>query len=238
MGLQKNEHGVWIVRHKVPTRLQQAVASLLGNGKDRQTFLQKSLRTRDKKEATRLSTDVIRHFHDTLAQAEAQLAERPIRTTLAQSEIDRIAEYHFASVLTSDDEMTREGSGSEELARSIAAQLTDAGVSFTMPIPLDATLPKHGLSNREVTKRDIELADWAPIVRAAYARGDVSLVSETMDELLDLFRLNLDRNGTAYRQLGMAVLKADVKALDARARRYSGEPCRATIKVRRQRQSG
>jgi hypothetical protein len=40
MGLQKNEHGVWIVRRKVPTRLQQAVASVLDNGKGRQVFLQ------------------------------------------------------------------------------------------------------------------------------------------------------------------------------------------------------
>jgi len=224
MGLQKNEHGVWIVRHKVPVRLQQAVASVLDNGKERQVFLQESLRTKDKGEAKRLASPVLQRFNDTLAEAEAQLAERPLRTTLPQSEIDRIAECHFASVLASDDEMTRDGTGTEELVRSIAKQLIDADVAFAMPIPLDASLPQYGLSNRELTKRSIEIEDWAPIMRAALARGDISMVSETMGELLDRFRINLDRDSTAYRQLGMSVLKADVKALDARVRRYSGEP--------------
>jgi hypothetical protein len=79
----------------------------------------------------------------------------------------------------------------EEFVRSIAKQLTDAGVEFTMPIPLDASLPRYGLSNRELTKRNIELVEWAPIMRPAYARGDVSMVSEAMDELLDRFHTNL-----------------------------------------------
>jgi len=46
MGLIQNEHGVWIVRRKVQKRLQEAVARLLNNGKERQTFLQRSLGTR------------------------------------------------------------------------------------------------------------------------------------------------------------------------------------------------
>ena len=33
MGLIKNEHGVWCARKKVPARLQQAVAKVLGKGK-------------------------------------------------------------------------------------------------------------------------------------------------------------------------------------------------------------
>jgi hypothetical protein len=58
MGLRKNDHGVWIVRHKVPLRLQEAVASVLGRDKERQVFLQQPLRTKDKREADYLSVRV------------------------------------------------------------------------------------------------------------------------------------------------------------------------------------
>jgi hypothetical protein len=94
MGLIQNEHGVWVVRRKVPERLQEAVARVLNNGKDRQTFLQKSTGTKDKKEATRLAPAILVEFGKILDEAEALLAERPPRTSLAQSEIDRIGDYH------------------------------------------------------------------------------------------------------------------------------------------------
>jgi hypothetical protein len=54
MGLRKNEHGVWVVRHKVPAHLEEPVARVLNNGKERQAYLQKTTGTKDKKEATRL----------------------------------------------------------------------------------------------------------------------------------------------------------------------------------------
>jgi hypothetical protein len=38
------------------------------------------------------------------------------------------------------------------------------------------------------------------------------------------FHINLDPNSPAYRQLGMAVLRADVRANEALGRRYRGEP--------------
>jgi hypothetical protein len=40
MAILKNERSVYIVRNKVPRDLQEAVANVLGNGKERQTFLQ------------------------------------------------------------------------------------------------------------------------------------------------------------------------------------------------------
>src|SRR5262245_64412097 len=46
MGLIKNEHGVWCVRRKVPKRLEEAVATVLGASKARQPWLKRSLRTR------------------------------------------------------------------------------------------------------------------------------------------------------------------------------------------------
>jgi integrase len=224
MGLTKNEHGVWVVRHKVPARLQEAVARVLDNGKERQTWLQKTTGTKDRGEAKRIAVDVLASFHETLGQAEALLSERPLRTSLAQSEIDRIAEFHYASKLEGDDEFTREGGKEEDLVRSIASQLADASVDFTMPVPLDAERPVYGLTTRQVTKRNAELKWYLPIMREALARGDISMVSEAMAELLDRFHLNLDRNNPSYRKLGLAALRAEVRALDDLARRYRGEP--------------
>jgi seryl-tRNA(Sec) selenium transferase len=46
MGLIKDRHGTYYARHKVPERLQEAVARILDNGKARQVWLKKSLGTK------------------------------------------------------------------------------------------------------------------------------------------------------------------------------------------------
>jgi hypothetical protein len=43
-------------------------------------------------------------------------------------------------------------------------------------------------------------------------------------ELLDRFQINLDRDNAVYRRLGMAVLRAHVRAHEAVERRCRGEP--------------
>ena len=47
MGLIKNRHGVYNARKKVPPKLEEAVAKVLGTGKHRQTWLKKSLGTKE-----------------------------------------------------------------------------------------------------------------------------------------------------------------------------------------------
>jgi len=223
MGLRKNRYGVRIVRHKVPQRLEEPVACVLNNGKERQTYLQKSTGTKDKTEAKRIAVDVLATFNETLSEAAALLTERPLRTSLMQSEIDRIAEFYFASRLADDDELTHEGDDDDQL-RGVAEQLDKAGIDYEMPIPLDAERPAYGLSNREVGKRNADLAFMLPIMRDALSRGDIGKVSEAMAELLDRFHLNVDCNSIAYRKLGLAVLRAEVRALEALERRSRGEP--------------
>jgi hypothetical protein len=46
IGLLKNEHGVYVVRKKVPAHLREAVAPVLNLDKSAQSFLQRSLRWR------------------------------------------------------------------------------------------------------------------------------------------------------------------------------------------------
>jgi integrase len=187
--------------------------------------LQKSTGTKDQKEAKRIAVDVLAGFQDALRQAEALLAERPLRTALAPSEIDRMAQFHYASVLTDDCQFTTEDAQEDEdLARSVAAQLDEAGIEYDVPAPFDALRPQYGLTDRQVSKRNANNEWWLENARAALGRGDISIVGEAIAELLDRSHISLDPKSPPYRQLGMAVLRADVRAHEALARRYRGEP--------------
>jgi hypothetical protein len=84
--------------------------------------------------------------------------------------------------------------------------------------------PEAGLSDREIIKRAGSLDYQMAVVPAALARGDISVIREELDELLNAFQLNVDRKSASYRKLGMAVLKAHVRALKDIERRNSGEP--------------
>jgi integrase len=227
MGLIRNEHGVWCARVRVEKDLREAVARVLDVSKESQTFLQKSLRTKDKAEAKRRLPAVLMQFNETLRKAEALMASEanlPLRTALAQSEIDRIAEFHFASKLAADDEATHDSAGEEDFTRSIAKQLDDAGIEYDTPFPFDVQRPAYGLTDRQVLARNNELLWLLSIMRPALSRGDISVVSEPVGELLDRFHINLDRSSEAYRKLGLAVLRADVRASEALVARYCGEP--------------
>jgi integrase len=201
MCLIKDRNGTWIVRKKVPKKLREVVSRVLSRPKQRQTFLQKSTGTKLKAEAKRLAPTIMVEFTKTLQAAADLLTERPLRTVLVQAEIERLANWHYAHVLDGDDEYTREG-GKE-----------------AWPEPL-----AYGLSLAQTERRDEDLAEWLPIMKAALSRGDISMISETMAELLDRAQLNLDPNCADYRKLGLAVLRADVRALEALERRANGEP--------------
>jgi hypothetical protein len=62
-----------------------------------------------------------------------------------------------------------------------------------------------------------------PAAQQWLARGDLSKMRWEIDELLKLFRINLDPGSSAYRELGLEVLKRFVKALQAIEQRQKGE---------------
>jgi integrase len=223
MGIVRNQHGVFHLRKKVPKKLEEAVAVVTGSSKPRVAWLKKTLGTKDVKAAKVRSVPLLMEFDRILAQAEAVNAERPLRTSLSEKEIERIAEYHFANVLAEDEQMRRDGSGSEPVFQSVARQLADAGVEFTTPFHVGA-VPEYGLSEREMHKMAETLEVSIALAEHALARGDISTVREQMEELLFVFRLNLDPKSAVYRKLGMAVLRKDVEALRAIERRQKGEP--------------
>jgi integrase len=141
--------------------------------------------------------------------------------TLDRREIDRMAAFFYANELAADDEYRREG-GSEALFQDIARQLSDAGVEVKTPYSIGAP-PPFGLSDREMHKKNESIETVLPAAQQALARGDISVMRWEVDELLKLFRINLDPKSAAYRELGLEVLRSFVKALQAVERRQKGE---------------
>jgi integrase len=160
-------------------------------------------------------------FDRILANAEVSAAERPLRTTLDRREIERIADFFYSHELAADEERRREG-GSEALFQSLAKQLSDAGVHFETPYSI-GSVPEFGLSDREMVKVNQSIETVLPAAQQWLARGDISRMRWEIDELLKLFRINLDPTSAAYRELGIEVLKRFVKSLQAIERRQKGE---------------
>jgi hypothetical protein len=218
-GVSKNRHGVYYVRKKVPKQLEQATAEVLGNGKSRQVFLKRSLDTKDLREANIRAKPVLIEFDRILAQAES--LQRPMRTALEKREIEQITNYFFAHQLAIDDDDRREG-GSEQLFQSVARQLSANGVGYAIAYRVGDP-PKIGLSDREMQKRTETLAWTLQPAKQALARGDYSSLQWEIDELLKVFRINLDPQSASYRELGSAMLRAYVKSIEAIAQRDRGE---------------
>jgi hypothetical protein len=149
MGLIKDRHGTYYARHKVPERLQETVARLLDNGKAKQVWLKKSLGTKVVGEANVRAKPVQMGFDRIIAQAEAQLKERPLRTSISDVEIKLIADYFYAHELEGDEGLREDGRGSDPLYASVHKQLTDAGIEVPELDLKTLTLePGHGLSPR------------------------------------------------------------------------------------------
>jgi hypothetical protein len=133
MGTIKDRNGTYYVQRKVPERLQEAVARVLNAGETRRVFLKKSLGTKNTREANAAAPHVLAEFNRIIAEAEALLKERPVLTTLTDTQIKRMAESYYATLLANDDEERREGTGSEPLFQSVAKQLEAAGIEYNTP---------------------------------------------------------------------------------------------------------
>jgi integrase len=226
MGLHKDRHGTYYARHKVPPRLQKVVAQLLDNGKPKQVWLKRSLGTKVLSEANVRGKPVQMEFDRIIAEAEAQLKERPLRTSLTDTEIKRIAEFFYAHELAADEELREDTRGSDPIYKDIHRQLTEAGIEFVTPFDLDSlTLePGKGLSPRMMHKIEESIAIVLPAIQQALARGDISIIRYEVDELLKVFQINLDPTSASYRKLARAVMEAFVKAMKAKQERNKGEP--------------
>jgi Domain of unknown function (DUF6538) len=218
MGLIKNEHGVYHVRRKVPKALEVATARVMGVPKERVSWLKETLSTKDEKQAKVLAKPVMMKFDRILAQAEALLVEHPVRTELTEAEIKQIADYFYAHQLGADEDLREEGIGSDPVFADVHRQLAEAGIEFETPFTV-AEQTGAGMSDRMMHKVEEDASFVLPAVKQALARGNVEFIRYELNELLQLFRINLDLNCLDYRKLALAVMRAEVRALeDIRAR--------------------
>jgi integrase len=107
-------------------------------------------------------------------------------------------------------------------SRSIHQQLTEAGVEFESPFSVEKT--GSGLSDRMMNKIEEGASVVLPAVKEALARGNVDFIRYELNELLQVFRINLDPNCPDYRKLALAVMRAEVRALEDILARQRGEP--------------
>ena len=166
MGLIRNRLGVYVVRRKVPAPLQEAVARVLNNGKTRQPWLQRTTGTKDKSEAKRIAVDIFASFDLTISEAQGLLGDCPLLAALSHAEIDRISEFWYAERLSGDEELALDGGAEDdEFTRVVADQLEEVGVSYGMPVRLDAHRAQYGLSDRmgcqAEQRRGVPAADHA-----------------------------------------------------------------------------
>ena len=222
MGLIKNEHGVYHVRRKVPKHLEEATARVTGAAKARQPWLKQSLRTKDEKRARVLSKPIMMEFDRIIAKAEALAVELPVRTNLTEGEVRQISDYFYALQLCDDEELRAEGIGDDPLFADIHRQLTEAGIEFTSPFMVEKS--GSGLSDRMMHKIEESVSIVLPAAREALARGNIEFIRYELNELLQVFRINLDQNSPDYRKLALALMRAEVRALEAVSARNRGEP--------------
>jgi uncharacterized protein DUF6538 len=223
MGLIKNEHGVFHVRRKVPKTLEAATARVLGVPKERVSWLKETLGTKDERQAKVLAKPVMMKFDRVLAQAEALLVEHPVRTELTDAEIKRIADYFHAHELGADERLREEGIGSDPVFANVRRQLSEAGIEFKTAFDV-AEETGSGLSDRMMHKIEEDASIVLPAAREALARGNINFIRYELNELLQLFRINLDPACADYRKVALAVIRAEVRALEDVLARNRGAP--------------
>lgn len=223
MGLVKTRHGVYAARKKVPKGHEGAVARVLGDTqRSRVSWLQRSLGTKDLRTANILVKPILMEFDAILAKAAALLSPIPKRDSLSEREIAAMSDYYYGSMLSEDEEVRGDGTGSEEVYRDVTQQLAALGVQATTmhnPEP-----PAHyGTTERELEQQRETVETVLPEARAALARGNIAFVEDALEELMEVFRCSLDPQSKAYRALGMSVLKRHVQHLEAIEKRNAGE---------------
>jgi integrase len=226
--LIKNPHGVYCAQRKVPSEpkgLQAAVAKLLNNGKAEQKFLKRSLHTKDPREANVRVKPVLIYFDKLIRDAKALVkpSTTPLpRSSLSDGEISNMADYVYVKALAWDERI-RVG-GRDELRRMEAEHPRLEGRPMgPWALPYE-TLPPLGLSPAQLRDDQEQLEDDLRCMREALALGDVSAVEDQVIDALDTFGVKLAPSSLSHPKLGIAVLRAYVRALQDIEKRNSGHP--------------
>jgi hypothetical protein len=226
--LIKHPSGVYYAQRKVPKRLQTAVPKVLKNGRKRQVYLKRSLGTAVKHQANITIKPVLIDFDRIIRAAEAlENSKPPTRTSLSTAEIDRMAEYVYAKALQWDERF-RVG-GRDQLQRDLVTLRKESVAEGRDPdeiIPFYRyeDLPKYGLSSAQLAVSREHLVDDLAYMREALAMSNIEVVEHHVAEALDVFGIALDTTSRSYPALGIAVLRAYVRALEDIGKRNEGQP--------------
>jgi integrase len=226
--LIKHPSGIYYAQRKVAERLQAAVARIIGRGRDRQVYLKRSLGTTVLSQANISIKPVLIEFDRIIRAAEAlENSKPPIRTTLTVPEIERMAEYVHGEALRWDERL-RVG-GRDEMARMLKAIRKEAAAEGENPDDIKpayaySALPPHGLSAQQLADNREQLVEDLKGMREALAMGDISAVMDQTADALDTFGINLDPKSRSCSTLGIAVLRAYVRALEDIEKRNAGHP--------------
>ena len=178
--------------------------------------------TDNKREATHWARHALAELDQILREARA-LANHPgptRRASLNAAEIARISEAFYVKMLA-DDEAHRFG-GRAYMAQTVEWIRRNEDPNFEPPYALE-TLPEFGWTPEELAFQKQREAEELETMREALAMGDITAVQDDVALLLANFDISLDRNSASYRQLGIAVLRAYVRGLEAIAKRSAGE---------------
>jgi integrase len=92
-------------------------------------------------------------------------------------------------------------------------------------IPLAPRAPSiHGLSQGQIADANATMKEVLPEAEAALAQGNIGHIEYQIEQVLNAFQINLDHKSAAYRELGLALLRAEVRAFRAIQQRQAGEP--------------
>jgi hypothetical protein len=210
VGVIQNRHGTYYAQQRVPERLQEAVALVLGSNKPRQVFLKKSLGTKVLKDANVRAKPVLAGFDQILKRASELVATRnapkpPQRQSLNAAEMTRMTEAFYAKMLA-DDEAWRFG-GRAFVTRAVEWIKRNENSNFELPYPLES-LPEFGWSPEQLAGQKENMVHELATMREALALGDITAVEDDTALLPFEFDIDLDRKSQSYRELGTNVLQA------------------------------
>ncbi|MEY9527346.1 hypothetical protein ABIF70_008487 [Bradyrhizobium japonicum] len=212
-----NSAGVWCVQRKVPVKLQDAVARVLGGKKRTQKYLKKSLGTKDRREANRRAphalADLDRTFRAAEALVEASLDQpkAPLRATLNEAEIKRMAEFVYANALAWDEKCRFTG---REERKRVEAEIFRLEGTVDPPVIPHEQWPQFGVPRQVYETNKAALLDDLRMMREAAAMGDISAVQDHVLEAMWAFNVELDEHSPAYIKLGTACLHSYLRALE------------------------
>jgi len=215
MGLIKDRHGTYYAQQRVPERLQVAVARYLRNGKPKQVYQKKSLGTKNLRTANVRAKPVLAEFDRVLREAAALAVPKstpPLRSSLNAAEITRMSEALYGKLLA-DDEAFRFG-GRAKIAETVEWIRRNENLDFQLPYPIES-VREHGWHPEQLARQKEHMVHELATMQEALALGDITAVEDDVALLLADFEIYLDRKSAAYRELGMQVLRAYVRALQA-----------------------